>query len=173
VTLYFKEDLADTEDGYAPLDAEISFRLRNETELTMTPAKAQILANKIRTEFATGNGYRWRKGRELLNYTDKAKGYHFQVYAATEAEGREVIRKIMSLQGDTIDSSLLKISRLAEPPPIVPGMHFVFGKSRRKPRTRPVGYVRFIYAELHVWGVQNATVLVDRSGRRRTALIAA
>ena len=171
VTLYFREDLADVEEGYEPIDAEISFRLR-ESDENITPGEAQVLANKIRTEFATGNGYRWRKGRILLTYQDREKGYLFQIYAASEAEGKDVMRKIMSIQGDTLDEDRLKLNQLANTPPITPPMHVVYGKSRRKPRKRPVGYVRFICAEMHLWGVQNAIVLVDRSGRRRSALIA-
>jgi hypothetical protein len=171
VTLFFKEDLADVEEGYAPLTAELSFRLKTSDE-NITPAEAQVLANKIRAEFATGPGYRWRKGRILLTYQDKEKGYLFQVYAASENEGKEVMRKVMSIQNDTLDEDLVKINQLASTPPTVPPMRFIYGKSRRLPRKRPVGWVRFVWAEMHVWGVQNAIVLVDRSGRRRSALIA-
>lgn len=171
VTLFFREDSADVEDGYAPITAELSFRLRSADE-NITPAEAQLLANKIRNEFATGAGYRWRKGRMLLSYTDIEKGYLLNVYAASESEGREVIRKIMSIQGDTLNDDNLKFNQLASTPPTVPPTRLIYGKSRRLPRKRPVGWVRFTWAEMHVWGVQNAIVLVDRSGRRRTALIA-
>lgn len=171
VTLFFKEDLADVEEGYAPITAELSFRLRSSDD-NITPAEAQVLANKIRNEFATGTGYRWRKGRILLSYSDVEKGYLLNVYAASESEGREVIRKIMSIQGDTLEEENLKINQLASTPPTVPPMRLIYGKSRRLPRKRPVGWVRFVWAEMHVWGVQNAIVLVDRSGRRRSALIA-
>ena len=171
VTLFFKEDLADVEEGYAPLTAELSFRLRSSDD-NITPAEAQLLANKIRNEFATGSGYRWRKGRSLLFYKDVDKGYIFKVFAASENEGKEVIRKAMSIQGDTLDEDNLKISQLANTPPTVPPMKLIYGKTRRLPRKRPVGWVRFVWAEMHVWGIQEAIVLVDRSGRRRTALIA-
>lgn len=171
VTLFFKEDLADVEDGFAPLTAELSFRLKS-TDDNITPAEAQLLANKIRNEFATGSGYRWRKGRTLLAYRDIEKGYIFKVYAASESEGKEVMRKAMSIQNDTLDEDLLKVNQLANTPPTLPPMRLVYGKSRRLPRKRPVGWVRFVWAEMHVWGVQEAIVLVDRSGRRRSALIA-
>ncbi len=173
VTLYFKEDRSDVEDGFAPIDAVLSFRIEGFTELTMTPAEAHKLANKIRQEFATGNGYRWRKGRTKLSYTDRVKGYVLRVHAASEAEGREVIRKVLSIQNDTLRDEHLTINTLAETPSIVPPNQFVYGKTRRKPRKRPVGYVRFTWAEMHLHGVPDAIVLVDRSGRRRTALIAA
>jgi hypothetical protein len=172
VTLYFKEDAADVEDGYKPISAEVSFRLKSSDD-NITPSEAQVLANKIRSEFATGNGYRWRKGRTLLSYKDVEKGYILKVYAASESEGKEVIRKVMSIQNDTIDEDLLKVNQLVNAPPIVPETHMVYGKIRRKPRKRPVGWVRFLFAEMHIWGLPNAVVLVDRSGQRRSALIAA
>lgn len=173
VTLYFKEDLADIEEGYAPIDAEVSFRIMGETGNTLTQSDLNTLANKIRTEFATGNGYRWRKGRTILSYKHVEHGYHFILHAYSESEGREVMNKVLDLQGHSLDLSKLRINQLAEAPPIVPPTHTVLGRSRREPRRRPVGYVRFIYADLHIWGIPEAICLVDRSGRRRNALISA
>lgn len=174
VTLYFKEDLEDVEQGYAPLDAEISFRLTNETGQTLTQAELRTLANKIKAEFSpTSAGYRWRKGRVKVNYRDPDRGYLLSLNAFSESQGREVIAKVLSIQGHTIDPSKLSISQLAEAPPVVPPMQTVLGKQRRQPRRRPVGWVRFVYAELHVWGDPNAVCLVDRSRRRRKALLVA
>lgn len=170
VTLYFKEDLADVEEGYAPISAEISFRIADETETSITRSKLTTLANKIRTEFATGNGYRWQKGRTMLSYRDPDRGYRFQIYAYSEAEGKGVIDKVLDIQNHTIDRDCLSISQLDQAPPIVPPLHSVLGKSRRKPRRRPVGFVRFQYAEAHIWSIQQPITLVDRTGRRRSPL---
>jgi hypothetical protein len=173
VTMYFKEDLADVEEGYAPIDAEISFRLMSETPQTITEADLNRLATKIRNEFATGSGYRWRKGRMVLSYKDVEHGYNFFLHAYSETEGREVLNKILDLQNDTINLNMLRINELAAAPPIVPPTQTILGKPRRLPRRRPVGYVRFIYADVNIWGIPNAICLVDRSGRRRNALISA
>lgn len=171
VSLYFREDLDDVEEGYAPIDAKISFRVQNETYQTFTPANAQSLANQVRSEFAPGQGYRWQKGRTKLSYRDKDKGYQFSVNAFSETEGRAVISKVLSLQSDTIDNSALTISKMADTPPIVPPAQMVYGQNRRLPRKRPVGFVRFRYAEAHIWGVPKPIILVDTTGRRPNALI--
>lgn len=173
VTLYFKEDLADVEEGYAPIDAEVSFRLMGETPNSITEADLNALAIKIRNEFATGSGYRWRKGRTILSYKDIEHGYQFILHAYSETEGREVINKVLDLQNDAINLSLLRINQLAEAPPIVPPSQTILGKSRRLPRRRPVGYVRFMYADVSIWGIPEPICLVDRSGRRHNALISA
>ena len=173
VTLYFKEDLADIEPGYSPIDAEISFRIKNESYSTITEADLRALATEIRSEFATANGYRWRKGRVKVNYRDFENGYLLSLNAYSEQEAREVIRKVLNLQEHTLDDSKLTINQLGEAPDIVPANQMIYGRSRRPPRKRPVGYVRFIYAQVHIWGIQEAIFLVDRSGRRRTALISA
>lgn len=173
VTLYFREDLDDVEEGYAPIDAEISFRVMDETSGSMTESKAQNLANKIRTEFATGGGYRWHKGRTKLSYRDKDNGYQFSVNAYSESEGKEVIDKLLDIQGHVLDLDLLTIAQLGDTPPTIPPTELIYGKSRRVARKRPVGYVRFVFAELHLWGIPNPIILLDRSGRRKNALVAA
>lgn len=173
VTLYFKEDIEDVEEGYAPIDAEISFRLMNETFETVTKADLQRVATRIRSEFAAGNGYRWQKGRYKCNYRDQESGYQLSINAYSESEAREVIRKVLDIQGHVLDGSKLTIQQMSESPPIVPPMKSILGKNRRLPRKRPVGYVRFVYAEAHVWGIPEGICLIDRSGRRRNPVVAA
>lgn len=173
VTLLFRQDLDDVDQGFRPIEAEISFRLKNETPQTLTEAECLSLANRIRSEFATGAGYQWRKGRTKLAYRDRENGYQFSIFANTVAEGRSVISKILDIQNDTLDGSKLTISELGEPPPIIPPTDLILGQVQRLPRIRPVGSVRFQLAELHVWGVKKPVILVDRTGRRRNALISA
>jgi hypothetical protein len=173
VTLYFKEDWSDVEEGYAPIDAEVSFRMMGESTQSLSQAELNNLAAKIRNEFATGQGYRWQKGRVVLSYRDLDRGYRFIIHAYSETEGRDVISKILSLQGHSIDLKFLTINQLAETPPIVPPSQTILGRARRLPRKRPVGFVRFLYADINIWGLPNAVCLVDRSGRRRSALISA
>lgn len=171
VVLYFKEDLSDIEEGYSPIDAEISFRLMSETSETYSETKARTLANKIKTEFAAANGYRWKKGRVKLSYRAPDEGYHLSINSFSEVEGKQVINKILDIQSDVLDGDKLIISQLESTPAIVPPTRLIYGKSRRLPRKRPVGFVRFIYAELHLWGIPNAITLVDLSGRRKAPLV--
>lgn len=171
VSLYFREDLEDVEEGYKPIDAVISFRLMNETSQSLSPANAQTLATKIYSIFGGRTPYRWRKGRVKLMYKDVDRGYDLKVHAYSEAEGREVITKVLNLQNHSIDLDFLNVSERATPPAIVPPTQYVYGESRRMPRTRPVGWVRFRYAELHIHGVDKAITLVDTTLRRGNALI--
>lgn len=173
VTLYFKEDIEDVEPGYAPLDAQLSFRIKNESGGTTTEAELRNIATRIRTEFATGNGYRWRKGRVQVNYRDTRLGYRLLVQAFSDSEGKKLIRKVMDLQGDAPDGSRFTLNLLDQTPPTVPPTRTIVGKPRRLPRRRPVGWVRFQWAEAHIWGLQNGIILLDRTGRRRNPLITA
>jgi hypothetical protein len=54
--------------------------------------------------------------------------------------------------------------------PTIPGQDFIYGKTRRRPRRRPIADVRFQCALLHVHGLPNPIVLYDRSGAYSTAL---
>jgi hypothetical protein len=171
VSLYFREDLEDVEEGYKPIDAVISFRLMNETSQSLSPVNAQTLATKIYSIFGGRTPYRWRKGRVKLMYKDVDRGYDLKVHAYSETEGREVIAKVLGLQNHSIDLDYLNVSERATPPAIVPPTQYVYGESRRMPRTRPVGWVRFRYAELHIHGVDKAITLVDTTLRRANALI--
>lgn len=173
ITLYFKEDLQDVEEGYAPIDAQISFRIMGEDYDTISQSELTRIANKIREEFAVGSGYRWQKGRTMMNYKKLEDGYSLQVHAYSESEGRSVINKVLDIQNKSLDESCLTINHLAATPPIVPPTRTILGKSRRLPRKRPVGHVRFIYADAHVWGIPEAICLVDRSGYRSNPLVAA
>jgi hypothetical protein len=174
VTLYFREDLQDVQQGFKPIDSEISFRIINETYQSFTPANALALANKIKTEFTSGGlGYVWRKGRVKLNYRKKEDGYQFSVNAFSESEGRTVISKVVGLQNHTLDNSALSLTSLSQSPPIVPPTEVIYGQSRRPPRYRPVGNVRFRFAECHVWGIGKPITLVDATLRRANPLLRA
>lgn len=171
VVLYFKEDSEDVEEGYAPIDAEISFRVMDKTSSSITESDARNLANKIKLEFANNGGYRWHKGRTKLSYRDKEKGYQFSVNAYSDTVGKTVIEKVLNIQGHALDLNNLSIAQLGDNPPTIPPTELIYGKSRRVARKRPVGWVRFVYAELHVWGMPNAVTLLDRSGRRKNPLV--
>lgn len=171
VTMYFREDLEDVEQGYTPINSEISFRIMGQSYNNYTPTEATALANRIKTEFSNGGGYRWHKGRTKVTYRKKEQGYLLSINAFSESEARQVINKVLDLQNHILDESCLTVHNLVQAPPTVPPNEFIFGESRRPPRRRPVGYVRFQWAELHVWGVQNAITLVDRTYRRQNPLV--
>lgn len=167
VQLYFQEDLEDVDPGFEPVTGEVSFRLMNQDSDTITPAFAQVLATRVRSNFSVGGGYRWRKGRGMLSYTDKRKGYQLQLLCRTENDGRQLVDRVLDVGQDTPDWDKAAYSEnLAEGSayPVIPPTERIYGQIRRLPRRRPIATVRFQYALLHVWGLQNPIPLVDRTG---------
>lgn len=167
IVLQFIEDITDVEAGYAPVYGRISFRLMNHDMTTITEPIAQTYANRIKTNFASGNGFVWRKGRESCSYSDWSKGYQLQLLCRSEAEGRRVTEQILDIQQDSPDWAYFNHEVNGEPAqafPAVPSLERVYGKSRRLSRIRPVADVRFQWAKLLVHGLQNPIILVDRSG---------
>ncbi|EKV01617.1 hypothetical protein Lepto7375DRAFT_3790 [Leptolyngbya sp. PCC 7375] len=167
IVLRFTEDIGDVEAGYAPVEGRISFRLMDHDASTITEPIALTYANRIKTNFVTGGGFIWKKGRELCSYTDWNKGYQLQLLCRAEAEGRRVVEQVLDIQNDTPNWAYFNHEVSAEPAaayPTVPDIERVYGKNRRISRVRPVADVRFQWAKLHIHGLQNPIILVDRSG---------
>lgn len=157
ITLYFKEDEDDADPGYRPARMEVSWRLVDETTQTITKAKLTTIANKIKTSFGTGSGYLFRKGRKLVIYHKLSHGYKLTLRARDLAEGKNLIREILSLNGHSLDDEILKISQVdneTEAFPYNPGTQNILGKRRSKPRKRPMVNVKFryAYATINGWG---------------------
>lgn len=166
IIFYFKEDLEDIENGYAPVEGRISYRLMDEETDTISKTKLITIANKIKTEFATGNGFIWKKGKDLASYTDKKKGYQFQLLVRNKADAKELIDKLLDTNGDTPNWKYLAYKESDEPSsafPTIPGNQIILGKTYKEPRIRPIASVRFQYATADVWGLPEPVALVDRS----------
>lgn len=172
IRLYFSEDLDSVESGFDPITSETTFRLMHETGATFTPTKAKEIALKIKALFCASKGFTWKKGREKWVYKDESKGYDFRLLAWDEAEAKKLIEQVLDIQSHNPDWSLLGVATKKKHYVTVPGNHTIYGKSRRQPRDRPIGYVRFRYAELKIWGMNDVT-LVDRTGFRHAPLIKA
>jgi hypothetical protein len=176
IKLFFMEDTDDAEDPYKPLRSEITFRIMGETEETITEAKAKTLANKISANFANNNGFKWKRGKETWTYTDLSKGYRLKLFVWNEVEAKRVIEQILDIQGYTPDwDTYLRdaTQRKHLKTSIIPKTKKIYGKNRKLPREKPVGSVRFRWAELHVWGIPKPITLVDRSGYRHNPLVTA
>ena len=173
ITMFFLEDLADVDPGYSPVSGEISFRLANQTTETLSQAEAVTYANRVRTAFGSGSGFVWRKGKITASYRDESKGYRLKLYVRDEAEGKRVIEQVLDVQQHSPDWENLTFVESDQPSsayPTIPPTQVILGKSRRLPRRRPIADVRLQYAFLHVWGIPNPVVLVDRSGKFNNAL---
>lgn len=174
VMLYFQEDEGDIEPGYGAVTGQITFRLMDYTESSINPTIAQTIANRINTEFATGGGYVWKKGKVMFTYTDNVKGYKMQLLCRTEGEGVQLVTKVLDIQNDTPDWSKAKVTENQQPAvayPTVPDLDIIYGESRRRPRQRPIADVRFQFATLNIHGLVNPQPLVDRSGIWPNALV--
>lgn len=167
ITLSFLEDLSDVADGYAPVDGQISVRLMNHNQSTITESIARTYATRIRSAFAAGNGFVWKKGKVMCTYTEWEKGYQLQLLCRNESEGRRVTEQVLDIQNDSPEWSFFNVKENAEPSqayPTVPDRDRAYGEIRRQPRRRPIADVRFQLAQLHVIGVPAPIILVDRTG---------
>lgn len=171
VKLYFQQDSAAVPDGRRAVEGELTFRLPNETSATLTKTNAVTLAKKIKQEFATGNGYVWKKGKYKLVYKDPELGIDSRILAISEAEGIEVIKKLLNVTGGVYDAdkcNVVEPKRDSKTNPV--GTEIVFGKPQRKRRWRPIANCRFQYAVLTVHKLQYRVVLCDRTKRYFNAL---
>jgi hypothetical protein len=174
IHLFFREDSGDVEEGYTPVEGEISFRLMNEDSNSITKAELTTLANKIKLEFGAGNGYLWKKGKDYFSYTDKEKGYQLQILAFSDTEAEQLIKKVLDIQGHTFSASKMGCSTNKSPTeayPTIPSLHTILGDSQRKPRRRPVATVRFQYALCNLWGAERVVPLYDRTFAYLNALV--
>ena len=80
---------------------EISVRLRDKKYNTVSKADLNSLAVQIKSIFGGSNPKQWRKGKHFFTYTDKAKGYKFQILVANRSEGRELVSSVLQLVGET------------------------------------------------------------------------
>lgn len=171
ITLYFAQDLASVPEGGTRVGAELTIRINDETSATMNETKARALANRVRSEFALGGGFRWRKGREKVVYRDVERGNRFTVFAYNDTEAKEVITKALQIKGETADWDNLIVATPQRNFPTTPPLQTIYGKQRRAPLERPIVYVRFKMAVLQVHGIKKGIVLVDLTGRRNDALV--
>ena len=164
VHLFFRQDSSAVSGDRRAVEGQISFRLMNETSSTMTEAKAKVLATKIKNEFALNNGYIWKKGKIKCFYRDEENNLKFNVLSLSEADGREIISKVVDVIGVPYNNDYLRVSepkRNSQTNPTTSSL--VYGKLRKDKRWRPTANVRFRYAVLTVNGMQNRIILVDRS----------
>ncbi|WP_198648741.1 hypothetical protein [Cyanothece sp. BG0011] len=174
IYLYFKEDSGDVEEGYGPVEGRISFRLMDEDSESITKTKLTTLANKIKTEFGVSNGYTWKKGKEYYSYTDKEKGYQLQILAFSETEAKQLINKVLDIQGHTFSAKKFRKSSNDDPTsayPTIPPNQSILGELVREPRLRPVATVRFQYAIANLWGRPQPIPLYDRTFEYLNALV--
>lgn len=170
VILHFRQDLAAVPDGFTPLRVRISFRLMNESATTLTQANLQTLATQIKNEFALSGGYTFDKGRVHCSYVDKENGYNFWTLVLNEAEGEQLVKKILSIRNHAFDEDKFRANTPNKNPLNNPGNILILGETAKKARWRPTGRVRFMYADLMIRNKMEPICLVDRSWARSRAI---
>ncbi len=169
IKLYFYSGYIDDEDNDSRKEGEIGFRYKDSLEEASDRAKLQQLGRKIRTLFGQGKGYMWQKGKNKYTYYNRSLGYDFSVLSDTEANAKELMARVMDIQGDTPNWELFA-SHIWDRPLVRyspnPGTRKVLGKTRKKPQRRPHVKVYFRYATCLIHGEPRAITLYDHTGVR-------
>lgn len=174
IFLEFLEDEEDLDPDYDPITGRISYRLMNETSESITKTELIAIANRIKLEFGSGNGFVWKKGKDLATYTDKPKGYQFQLLVRNKADAKVIIEKVLDTNNDNPDWTKLSYKEADNPTgayPTIPSTVSILGKITREPRIRPIADVRFQYAYCSIWGKKQPVTLYDRSFKFFDALV--
>ncbi len=174
IWLEFLEDELDIEGGYARVEGRISYRLMNEDSESITRTELTTIANRIKSQFGLNNGYIWKKGKDYASYTNKEKGYQFQLLVRNKTDAKELITKLLATNNDSPNWKYLSYKEADNPNeayPTIPPNQIILGKPMREPRRRPIADVRFQYAYCSIWGNPNPLILYDRSFRYNNTLV--
>ena len=171
VQLFFKESQTATtyDPDFYPVKGEISFRIMDETSSSMSRAKAEALARKIKQEFATPL-FVWEKGWYYCSYRDLEHGYQLKILVKSETEGRRVVKQVLKIQSHTFDEDFFQFVNHQRNYPPIPKTQLIYGRNRKQKRVRPRADVRFKHAKLLIHGLNNAINLVDAGGGLRSVI---
>lgn len=172
VTLFFTQDASAAIPDRRRMEGQISFRLVNETSASMTKAKAQNLAEIIRSNMTVPSNFIWKKGKYKLIYKDPQYGLNLNIMALNKTEGLKLIHKLIAIVEAEYNPDLLKTSEPEKESQTNPTEKvLVYEKQRKQRRWRPTGNVRFRYALLSISGMQNRITLVDTTSQYLDSLI--
>lgn len=176
ITLYFRENYTNENQGQHLVQGELSFRLIHKDSETITESDINHYAHKINTLFGANSGFIWHKGKICCSYIDKDKGYQSHILCRDKSEGRRVIEQLLDVQGHTPDWKYMYVSENEEPGeryPNKPSTVKILNKIEKKPTFRPIAAVTFKRAYILIWGKGKPITLVDKTGKYQTAVIKA
>ena len=168
IILHFEEDRYEASvANRLPATAQVAVRWFQES---YTRTELNALALKIKQDFCTPI-FIFKKGRELYTYTDKKKGYYFQVYAYDELNAKKIMEQAYRLQHDTEPEwdDYLR-THIDKKNYTVQQTQMILGELKQKPKRRPIADVKFSYAELNVPGLLEPIILVDTDYRFPNAI---
>jgi hypothetical protein len=174
--MYFLEDkVSHLESGRRTRSkGQQSIRLPGISPNELTMATVQMVANRIASEYGSGGGFLWRKGKDAYYYFDESVRVRFKILHQALSHAEEIARKNCRIIGLSFQEKYGtpapgNLSRYPENPP----NQIILGESRPGTIRRPIASVRFQYAVLHVDGLTNPVVLVDRTGKHANPLVRA
>ncbi|NET09929.1 MAG: hypothetical protein F6K09_08175 [Merismopedia sp. SIO2A8] len=170
VLLYFKEDQEIKPKKLRAVEGQIQFRLM-EFKSEEIPPKSRVkqLSDNIQREFASNNGYLWSRGRDLVTYTEAKQGYSLQISCPNKESGKEVVQKVLKVNGDQFKPEALNYKVNDSPQTKYPQTSLtkrIYESNYCQPIRRKVTKVRFQYALLHIHGLPQPIILADLTGRR-------
>ncbi|MTJ50904.1 hypothetical protein FJR05_24855 [Dolichospermum sp. UHCC 0259] len=171
IRLYFKEsyDFAKHGDGTEQVRGEITFRIMNKTQETISRNDAIEYAREIKNEFATPTLV-WKKGKYKCTYIDLENGFDLRILAISKAEGVSIVKSVLKILDKTYNDDFFQFIENTKTYPSTPGTHLVYGKQVKKSRQRPTADVKFTHAQLIIPGQIKPVNLVSVAGRVRNAI---
>jgi len=166
ITLYFAEDSNDIPKGKSQLRSELSFRLMDETNKSLTDAKLRTLALEIKNIFGKNDGYRYKKGKDMATYNDWDSGYAFKLLITNRTDAKELVQKILAIQDHTPNWTNFNYKENESPTetyPNNPGTITILGERYTQRQLRRVAYVRFKYALIDIAEIPKPMCLFDRT----------
>jgi hypothetical protein len=151
ITLFFEETKTDAKTAKRKQHRiQTSFRLMDQTSENITDAKIIEYKNAIKTQFPAT--YKHQTGVNKYSYIDKPKGYQSIIASDTREHAKELLTKVLAIQGHTLDKSLLSESIYAEKDFSASPTKTILGVEYKQPKKRPTALVRLIRAELKIHG---------------------
>ena len=151
IKLFWREKTEDAKKaGRYPARAEYSVRYRGKYA---TRNDLEILKTKIIRIFNSPTTHNFYKGREKFSYYDLELGYRLIITARDETEAKDVINKLLEIQGDNplkesnFTKSVKEKNWNSRETIRVAGETFVL------PKERPIARVYFTHAEFAVHGM--------------------
>ena len=151
-------------------EAQLSFRLMNQTNENYTKAEAKALAEKIKNKFINPV-FKFVKGKEHYIYFEKKLGKKLTCWTKNQAEAEKLFEQTLDLVGDSPDlEKMVKRSNLnpSKAYDDTPGKKIILGEPTKLDRVRPIVEVEFSSAYLSMDGIKTPICLVDRHFRRKS-----
>ncbi|MEM9805135.1 MAG: hypothetical protein AAF959_07625 [Cyanobacteria bacterium P01_D01_bin.56] len=168
VTLFFEEKESEYQQRVGSFSRNehprkkrmrLSFRFANETSETFSQSQLNVLKNEIPTRFP--KSYSFRTGRFKHSYRDTQRGYRLILAGYSEAESRELITKVLTLQNHIPDWDFFTESTSSRNFSTKKTVR-VLSKTYKLPAKRQVARVYLRKAELYLYGIQKPIELFSR-----------